>query len=358
MAKKTLGFVELEWVCPNCSTKNQGSHRTCISCGSPQSQDVAFEQAAEAELEVLNQDEVKIAEGSDIHCAFCGARNPAKATVCSQCGADLLEGTKREVGKVLGAFQSEKAEEIPCPHCGTLNHPNAPHCTQCGGSLPQKKSVQSAPVTPRAAFKPIFAVLMLVMLLICGLLAWWIYASNRTEATIGGVQNVQWERTVLVEALAPVKHENWKDSIPSDGTMGECNPKQRKVSELPVPNATEECGTPYTMDTGTGKGEVVQDCQYLVYDLYCQYTQLEWSEVDRALLKGEGLNVSWPQPSLSSEQRLGEKTEAYTIFFDVRGKTYPYTTKDYALFEQCKPHSQWVLNINTFDKVVSVEAAK
>jgi hypothetical protein len=27
--------------------------------------------------------------GADIHCAFCGTRNPATAKVCSQCGADL-----------------------------------------------------------------------------------------------------------------------------------------------------------------------------------------------------------------------------------------------------------------------------
>lgn len=36
MARKSKGFVELEWSCPNCETRNRGSEKTCANCGAPQ----------------------------------------------------------------------------------------------------------------------------------------------------------------------------------------------------------------------------------------------------------------------------------------------------------------------------------
>ena len=50
MAKKKLGYVELEWTCPNCGTRNPGPEQSCVNCGSPQPDDVHFEQARSAAL--------------------------------------------------------------------------------------------------------------------------------------------------------------------------------------------------------------------------------------------------------------------------------------------------------------------
>ena len=362
MAKKVLGYVELEWVCPSCQTKNKGSQRTCITCGAPQPENVEFQQVQGNELETGEDVAASVASGADIHCAYCGTRNPASAAVCSQCGADLTQGKARRAGKVLGAYQAEKPAEIPCPHCGSLNPADAARCTQCGGSLPQLQTAAPQPASPLPAQlskKPVFAALILVVLLLCGLLVWWQIAASRTEAIVGNLQGVEWQRSVVVEALTPVDHEAWKDEIPSGSDLGTCISKQRYISNDPKPQSTEVCGTPYTLDTGTGKGEVVQDCQYQVYDLFCKYTQLEWKEDQEAVLNGKDYNPIWPQPSLQSDkQRLGDKTETYIIYFDVDGKTYPYKTSDYSLFEQTKSTQRWKLNINSFGKVVSVEAAK
>ena len=49
----------------------------------------------------LVQDQQKIDQakaGPDIHCGFCGARNPATAKVCHQCGGDLTQGKARGAG--------------------------------------------------------------------------------------------------------------------------------------------------------------------------------------------------------------------------------------------------------------------
>ena len=116
MPQETLGYVKLEWTCPKCGVRNPGTEKTCTGCGAPQPQEVKFEQT---ESQPASQDEAlkKIAEaGPDIHCAFCGARNSAGTTVCSQCGADLKEGVRREVGKVVGAYQTGPAKQIACPN--------------------------------------------------------------------------------------------------------------------------------------------------------------------------------------------------------------------------------------------------
>lgn len=44
MAKKQLGYVEMEWVCPRCGSKNPGPQKTCTNCGGPQPKEVKFQQ--------------------------------------------------------------------------------------------------------------------------------------------------------------------------------------------------------------------------------------------------------------------------------------------------------------------------
>ena len=51
MARKDLGFVELEWTCPNCKTRNPGLTKTCQSCGSPQPADVEFQSKADEQVD-------------------------------------------------------------------------------------------------------------------------------------------------------------------------------------------------------------------------------------------------------------------------------------------------------------------
>ena len=80
--KESKGFVELEWVCPNCESSNKGSKKTCENCGAPQPENVKFQRAADEKI-VTDANAVAAAEaGADIHCGFCGTRNPATASTC------------------------------------------------------------------------------------------------------------------------------------------------------------------------------------------------------------------------------------------------------------------------------------
>ncbi|MEM5775847.1 MAG: zinc ribbon domain-containing protein, partial [Anaerolineaceae bacterium] len=134
MAKKSIGYVKLEWVCPNCSTKNPGPQKTCLACGAPQPANVQFIKAVQ---DVLLSDEKELQQakaGANVHCPYCGARNQAGADSCSQCGADLAEARARLTGQVLGAFQ-DRAQTVECPSCQTSNPSDASFCIACGASL-------------------------------------------------------------------------------------------------------------------------------------------------------------------------------------------------------------------------------
>jgi hypothetical protein len=121
MARKVKGYVELYWKCPSCGSENLGSHAYCTSCGGPQPRNVDFHQASKQQLITDPERLKRIKAGADIHCGFCGTRNPATATKCSQCGADLKQGARRSTGKVLGAFAEGAVEPVTCANCGTMN---------------------------------------------------------------------------------------------------------------------------------------------------------------------------------------------------------------------------------------------
>lgn len=359
MARKKLGHVELQWTCPNCSAINPGLEKTCRSCGAPQPEDVQFEQAERQELitdeEVLTQAEA----GADIHCPYCGTRNKAGVDTCSQCGGDLSEGAMREAGRVVGAYKTGPVQQVPCPHCGAENPDTAKNCQQCGGSM----QLEAAPAITAQADQPatkkrswLKPVLIGAGVFLCSLLALFIFLSFRTDEFTGTVQSVNWERSIPVEVLGPVAYQAWLDEIPSEAEIGACHEERRSVQDKPAPNAVEVCGTPYNVDTGDGLAEVVQDCEYHVYDDFCDYTVIEWGVVDTVVLSGADYSPVWPQPVLEEGQRLGEdRSEKYVIVFDAGEETYTFTTTDYELFTQAQPGTTWTLNVNTFGGVQSIE---
>lgn len=358
MARKKLGVVELRWTCPKCNTLNLGTARTCQSCGAPQPEDVRFELPERQELVTDESAKAKAAAGPDIHCPYCGARNPAASQTCSQCSGDLSEGALRKTGLVLGAFKSGPQAQLACPRCGAPNPDTATVCQQCGGSLEIKKPAEKAaqPAQPAARPQPWLIVALIVLaIMVCGGIALFSALGSRTQGVTGVVEAVSWERAVSIEGFVPVERQDWQDRIPTAIEPGACEPRLREVVAEPVPDATEVCSTPYSVDTGSGYAEVVQDCEYHVYASYCRYLVDEWAQVDMISASGADLAAFWPDPQLASDQRLGEqRQEAYTIVFSADGEQYSFTTGDYNLFQQAQVGSTWTLNVNSFGEVVSI----
>ncbi|HYN87290.1 MAG TPA: hypothetical protein VER55_02110, partial [Ardenticatenaceae bacterium] len=190
---------------------------------------------------------------------------------------------------------------------------------------------------------------------ICGFLAIFL---SRTEEVIGTVESASWTRTVQIEGLVAVEHEDWHDEIPSEGIVAECTQRVRRTQDEPEPGAREVCGTPYTVDGGDGFGEVVQDCKYEVYDDWCTYTVDEWQRVDTASVSGGDLNPYWPALQLGVDQREGQRGEQYECIFTAGDATYTYSTSSEAEFAQCEAGTRWVLNVNPLGGVRSIEPAR
>ncbi len=356
MTKETLGYVRLEWTCPNCGSKNPGPEKSCSECGGPQPEDVKFEQQAQ---EKLISDEAEIARaktGPDVHCAFCGARNPAGAESCTQCGADLTAAEARARGRVVGAHRAKRAPDVACPSCGALNPANAHECAKCGASMARRERVaRKATPSKTSNWRLIGAVVLGGIALLCVV---FFILSSRTKDVTGKVQSVSWTRSIAIEELGPVEHEDWRSQIPSDANIGSCTQKAHHTQDSPAPDARKICGTPYTVDTGSGYGEVVQDCQYEVYRDWCEYTVEEWQQVDPIVIEGQDFNPSWPTVKLGPNQREGEREESYKCIFDSDGKTYTYNTRQFDAFTRCEIGSRWTLKVNTFNAVVDIESAK
>lgn len=358
MVKKTVGYVELEWTCKRCGTKNPGTAKTCTNCGGPMTEGEAFELPAE---QVLIKDEGKLAQagkGPDIICPYCSTRNPAGTAACIQCGGDLKDAKAREQGQVLGAYQSGPAPQVKCPACGTLNVANAPRCVNCGASLAKEPAPTPKPLpTPARRGLPwLWIGLGVLGLVLCVALGALLARGSRTTANLASVQDIRWERSIQILELRPVQRQDWQDEIPAEAEINTCREELRETRSEPAPGAVEVCGTPYTEDEGSGLGRVVQDCEYQIYANLCTYTAEEWQVTDTSALQGSDLSPAWPSLSLVAGQQAGDRVERYTVTFATAGgEQYTYTTSDPAEFAQFSPGSQWNLQINGFGSLVGVE---
>jgi hypothetical protein len=323
MARKSLGFVPLIWICPYCETKNPGPIKTCTSCGAPQPDDVEFLRVDEEEFNFIKDEAlIRMAKaGPDIHCPFCGTRNPATAKLCSNCGGELsLGGKARQAGgKVRAVAEAQKPPE-----------PAAPAKTK-------KKMGRGALILA------LLGGLALIAACIVGILF-----LTKTDEIRAVVTDVEWERSIAIEAYTAVTRQDWWDEVPADAEILSCSQEYRYTSDQPEPNSTEVCEEEETEDTGTGLGEVVQYCVYRVYDDYCEYTAWDWVVVNTITESGDDLLPYWPDFNLGNDQREGEREEQYTIVFADGGDTYTYTTSDAALFMMAEPGTEWVLEVSNF----------
>jgi len=361
MTKKSIGYVHMVWTCPRCTTRNPGPQKFCNGCGGPQPADVAFEQAPEEKLLTDAAEIAKAKAGPDQHCPYCSARNPGGVKFCGACGGDLAGAKARESGKVAGAFRAGPAAPVACPRCGTRNPGADLKCSSCGASLAPSAPVaapSAGPAAARPASRSPFLIVGIILVALCGLagLLLLLLGSRRSEA-VAVVDSLDWERRIAIEALRPVEREDWYDQIPSGAEVGTCRQARRGTSQDPVADSVEVCGTPYTVDSGSGYGEVVQDCVYEVYDNLCSFTVSEWTVVDTAVARGTDGYPAWPSVSLSVGERQGDESESYSVVFVTDTDRYTYTPSSAAEFAAFTPGSRWMLTIGGFGGITDVEPA-
>jgi hypothetical protein len=178
-----------------------------------------------------------------------------------------------------------------------------------------------------------------------------------TQRVVGQVSDAYWKRAILVQALLPVQRQDWRDNISAEATLGACEERLYETLDEPAPGSVEVCGTPYVEDTGTGIGEVVQDCQYQVFEDYCSYTVLGWQAIAPIVLDGQGLNPAWPNRQLTDQQRETGRDEEYVVTFQTEEGPVQFSVPSLQQFQQFTQGSQWTLEIDGRGRVVGVEAA-
>ena len=360
MTKKTVGYVGMEWTCPTCGNRNPGLSKKCATCGTAQPENVQFEQAAQDQLVT---DEVVIAQakaGPDIHCPYCGTRNAAGAPKCKQCGGDLTGAKARESGRVVGGMRKEPAPPVKCPACGAENPATALKCAKCGAALAKPPAAPPPAAQPAAKINPLIIVAIAAVALVACIVLFVVLGSGggKTEQVAGTVSDVQWRRVIALQALMPVTLQDWRDNIAADARLGRCEDRLYETVDEPAPGSVEVCGTPYVVDTGTGVGEVQQDCQYEVYREYCQYTSLGWQAIAPLVLAGSDFNPQWPAERLGNDQRESGRSEEYVVTFQTENGPAQLTVSGLEQFRQFVEGSEWMLEVDGRGRVVGVEAAQ
>jgi membrane protease subunit (stomatin/prohibitin family) len=354
-SSQSKGFIQLEWICPNCNSRNPGPKKTCENCGAPQPANVQFLAPADAKL-IQDENVAKIARaGADIHCGFCGTRNPATATVCSQCGGDLKEGKARQAGMEM---QREAAGmDVKCTNCGEVNPSTRTMCSKCGAPLPRPASAvpagapsalgtvkPGAPAVPSAAAKRTTPWLIIGGIVACLAIvcigAFMVLAP--TKSSTATVSDIYWQTSIPVQEIQAVNYSDKSGSPPSGAYNVSCHTETNQVC------------TDKTVDQGNGYAEVVQECHDESTD-YCSYTVDEWQTIQTYTLDGHDFSPVYSQPSLSGRQRLGSQAVTLTVYFTSGGKEYTYTPADENEFQQFTVGSTWTLQLNALGGVVSVE---
>jgi hypothetical protein len=356
--RRTLGYIQNEWTCPNCNTRNKGGVKTCENCGAPQPENVQFELPSEQKF-VTNENEIKSAQaGADIHCGFCGTRNPATAETCSQCGGNLKEGKAREAGRVMQtpspSGMSQQPKVIKCDNCGNENPGGNSVCSNCGSPLPKAAVAQPLASKPAAGTDvgKSAAAKKTNWLLISGIVGFlalccvaigvlFFLPTASVQAT---VVDVRWQTSVPVQEIEAINHSNERGSPPSGAYDVSCHDESREVCEQ------------RTIDKGNGYSEVVEEC-HTETEQYCSYTVDEWETIQTYTLDGNDLQPVYDNPSISSsDQRLGDKSEELTVTFSTEnGEEETYSPDTISEFQQFTVGSTWTLKMNALRGVVSVE---
>jgi hypothetical protein len=102
---------------------------------------------------------------------------------------------------------------------------------------------------------------------------------------------------------------------------------------------------------------VITDCEYQVYEDYCQYQVDEWSKLDEVTSSGHEEVPEWPIVQLANNQRSGDQTEQYRIIFDVDGSQRTYDTSDLLIYNQAVIGSLWNLKLNGLGQIIEAELA-
>jgi hypothetical protein len=256
----------------------------------------------------------------------------------------------RAAGQVMQAPPvSQQPTIIKCDNCGTENPGGNAVCSKCGSPLP--RAAPPPPPSPGFDAGKLTAPKKTNWMLIGGILAavalccvaigvMFVFPSRSAQAT---VVDVYWQTSVPLQEIRAVDYNNEPGSPPSGAYNVSCRDDSREVCEQ------------RTIDRGNGYSEVVEDC-HTETQQYCSYTVDQWTTIQTYTLDGSDLRPIYEDPSIASDQRLGQESEELTVtFMTENGEQETYSPESVSEFQQFSIGSTWTLKMNAFGGVVGVE---
>jgi hypothetical protein len=357
-----MAVREARWDCQYCGAKgNLGRHKSCPNCGRSRPAGTKFyltdEDAVVKEEALL----AEAAKGPDWVCAFCGTSNSIERDTCRACGAPREADSHQQVVKDYGVGEAPTTGDMTVEE-------------------PARARKEAAPGNRNKIIIGLLAVAAFFVLCIGLVAAFFIFGGREEGATVSGFE---WERSVAVEAFQTVEEEDW--SVPEGGriksqrqeiqsyvdVLDHYETRQREVQEQ-VQVGTEDyvCGQ---RDLGNGFFEDVM-CQRPIYEtqsrtetyeepIYRQepvfavlytYDIDKWTVVRTEEASGQDHSPMWPRSDLGPDEREGERTERYVVYFiDENGEIYPW---EIALnqWETYEMGQEVVLEFDSFGKLKDV----
>lgn len=355
---------EGRWDCQYCATTGiLGRHKVCPNCAKSRPEGTKFYLPEDEQVVDSTTLKEQASLGPDWICEFCSSSNPSNLEVCRHCNAPREGGGPQQAVKeyALGA----------APRSGDMTLPD-PHEKYRAARPPAKKE------RPRWLL-PAIGVFILVICLLGGL------ALFRSDAVDVTVDEISWERSVVVEQLQTITEEDWE--LPEGGRIISqqeeihhydqvvvgYQTKERQVSErVQVGERIYVCGE---RDLGNGFFEDVE-CTEPVYEtqqrtetyedpVYEQvpvYATKYTFEIDRWVatrteqVAGNDGQAFWPELTLAPGEREGAHEEEYRVVFrSADGERYEMTfeEEEWRTFES---RGRYKLRVNGLGQAVGVES--
>lgn len=271
-----MAIREGKWRCTNCGRVERGSQLACLGCGATRDENVTFFLEEDA-TEVTDAELLRRAEaGAEWLCEYCSTSNPALEKKCRQCGALREQARAREV------------KEIPL------------------AGPPPTPPVEAA--RSSGCLKWMVGLLLLGLAFCVGI---GYFAFRETDEPVT-VENLEWSRSIDVEALQTVREEGWLDERPSSARVLDRWQAVRSTERVQVGTERVKTGV---RDKGNGFFEDVYEDQPVYEEHEIKDTRAAW-EVERWVTvrteKADGPGGDerhWPQLDLDRNEREGSRKE-------------------------------------------------
>lgn len=181
-------------------------------------------------------------------------------------------------------------------------------------------------------------------------------SSRQSSTRTASVSSMRWTTSVQVMGNIDSRDSGWRDELPSDAKNVECQDRLKYTSDEEVAGSREVCGEPYSIDLGNGYEQLTQDCQYEVYEKYCNYTTSTWGLIDTKRTSGSGKNPELPYVDTSRGYEMGDQSVSYEVTLrDENGETYTLNPSSQTEYNSYSIGDEYVIDLNSYGRITGME---